>query len=84
MPDGREPANHTLELLREIRAEQKSSADIMGKIADAVAAVAATQQHHSELLKHVLEMQRSHGGRLNAIEGRLAIIERHTGLVEAQ
>jgi len=99
-----EPENLTLVLLREIRAEQADMreditglraeqhalASLLGKVSDAVTAVAATQEHHgevlarhSELLGEILETQRSHGGRLNIIDGRLAILERHAGLVKA-
>ena len=89
-----EPENLTLALLREMRAEmhaeQERSAEIMGKIADAVTQIAMTQDYHSqvltrhsELLEQIAEQQRSHGGRLNVIDGRLAIIEKHTGLVKA-
>ena len=99
-----EPENLTLVLLREIRAEQMAMrediaslraeqhalASLLGKVSDAVTAVAETQTHHSQVLTHhsellgeILETQRSHGGRLNAIESRLAMIEKHTGLVKA-
>ena len=67
----------------EIRAEQKSLAEIVGKVVDAVTTIAARQDHHSELLGQILETQQNYGARLNAIDGRLAIIERHTGLVKA-
>jgi predicted nuclease with TOPRIM domain len=76
--------------LKEIRAEQHALASLLGKVSDAVTAIAATQEHHSqvlarhsELFGQVIETQQSHGGRLNAIESRLAIIEKHTGLVKA-
>jgi hypothetical protein len=46
--------------------------------------------HHSEILEHhsgvlgkILETQQSYGGRLNVIDGRLALIEKHTGMVKA-
>ena len=89
-----EPENLTLALLREMRAEmregfaemrqrldgiegrlgrieaeQERFASLLGKVADAVTAIA--------------ELQQNHGARLNAIEGRLAIIEKNTGLVKA-
>jgi len=67
----------------EMRAEQKSLAEIVGKVVDAVTTIAARQDHHSELLGQILETQQNYGARLNAIDGRLAIIERHTGLVKA-
>ena len=103
-PMADEPENMTLRLLREIRdkqdrfeAEQERFASLLGKVADAVTAIAATQdhhsevltrhsailEHHSELLGKLYEIQQNNGARLNAIEGRLAIIEKHTGLVQA-
>jgi hypothetical protein len=76
--------------MQEVRAEQHALASLLGKVSDAVTAVARTQEHHSqvlarhsELFGQVIETQQSHGGRLNAIESRLAIIEKHTGLVKA-
>jgi hypothetical protein len=92
-----EPENLTLALLREMRAEQERLAAMLGKVTDAVTDVAATQDHHSqiltrhsEILEHhsgllgqIYEIQQNNGARLNAIDGRLAIIEKHTGLVKA-
>ena len=74
----------------EMRAEQERLALLVGKVADAVTAVAATQNQHSQILtRHskILEAMEEHdqltGGRLNAIEARRARIEKHTGLVKA-
>jgi uncharacterized protein YciW len=74
----------------ELRAEQHALANLLGKVADAVTEVAKTQERHSqvlarhsELLGQILETQQSHGARLNGVDSRLAIIERHTGLVKA-
>ncbi len=99
-----EPESLTLVLLREIRAEQAAMpegvkevraeqhalASLLGKVSDAVTAVAQTQDHHSqvlarhsELLGKLYEIQQNNGARLNAIDGRLGIIEKHTGLVKA-
>jgi len=39
--------------------------------------------HHSGLLEKITEVQQNNGARLNAIDGRLALIERHTGMVQA-
>jgi hypothetical protein len=63
--------------------EQESIAALLGKVVDAVTAIAATQERHSELLGKLYEIQLNNGARLNAIDGRLAIIEKHTGLVKA-
>ena len=82
-----EPENLTLKLLREMRAEQERLASMLGKVTDAVTQIARTQDHqgevlarHSELLGQILETQQSYGGRLNVIDGRLALIEKHTGM----
>jgi hypothetical protein len=74
----------------EVRAEQNSLAEIVGKVANAVTPIAARQDHHtevltrhSELLDKLYEIQQNNRARLNLIDGTLAIIERHTGLVKA-
>ena len=74
----------------EMRAEQQSLARLVGKVTDAVTQIATTQDHHgevlarhSEVLGKLYEIQLNNGARLNVIEGRLAIIEKHTGLVKA-
>jgi hypothetical protein len=67
----------------EIRAEQHAFASLLGKVSDAVTAIASTQERHSEILGKIVEIQANQGARLNVIEGRLAIIEKHIGLVQA-
>jgi len=42
-----------------------------------------TLEHHSGLLETIRDTQQNQGARLNAIDGRLALIERHTGMVKA-
>ena len=49
----------------------------------AVAAIRTDQGRTNELLEQVHKTQQNHGVRLNAIDGRLAIIEERTGLVKA-
>ena len=92
-----EPENLTLKLLREIRAEQERLATMLGKVTDAVTQIATTQDHHTEvltrhsailehhsgLLESINEVQANNGARLNVIDGRLAIIEKRIGLVQA-
>ncbi|MGB7913787.1 MAG: hypothetical protein WCF79_00575 [Rhodomicrobium sp.] len=92
-----EPENLTLKLLREIRAEQERLASMLGKVTDAVTQIATTQDHHTEvltrhsailehhsgLLESINEVQANNGARLNVIDGRLAIIEKRIGLVQA-
>jgi predicted nucleic acid-binding Zn-ribbon protein len=71
-----EPENLTLKLLREMRAEMREGFEkafseltelrgAMSELQTAVAAIRGAQQNH--------------GARLNAIDGRLALIETHTG-----
>jgi hypothetical protein len=69
--------------MTEVRVEQHALAGLLGKVTDAVTEVAKVQEQHSVLLREIVETQRSHGGRLNTIDGRLAILERRAGLVEA-
>ena len=47
----------------------------------AVAAIRADQGRANELLEKISETQQNQGARLDAIDGRLALIEKHTGLV---
>jgi hypothetical protein len=49
----------------------------------AIAAISADLKITKELLERVHETQQNQGARLNVIDGRLAIIEKHTGLVKA-
>lgn len=49
----------------------------------AVTVVRTNQLIAAEKLDKIVETQQSHGARLNGIDSRLAIIERHTGLVKA-
>jgi chromosome segregation ATPase len=67
----------------EVRAEQHALASLLGKVSDAVTEIAKVQERHSEILGKLVEIQANQGARLNVIEGRLAIIEKHTGLVKA-
>jgi hypothetical protein len=71
--DGQRETNGRLD---RIETEQERLATMLGKVTDIVLRIAEAQDRHSELLG-------SHGARLNAIEGRLALIEQHTGLVKA-
>ena len=82
-----EPENHALRLLREIRDEQASFrtevAGAIGEFRGEFATMRADQGRMLGVLEELAEGQ-NHGARFNAIvEGRLAIIERQTGLVKA-
>jgi hypothetical protein len=49
----------------------------------AMAATRADLAIVKDTVEKIYETQQNHGARLNAIDGRLAIIEEHTGLVKA-
>ena len=89
-----EPENMTLVLLREMRGEMREGfekafgdlAELRGSVSELqheVAAMRVDQGRTNNLLESVHETQQNQGTRLNAIEGRLALIEKHTGLVKA-
>jgi hypothetical protein len=88
-----EPENLTLMLLREMRAELGAIKTELAEIKEqtkripelqvAVAAIRTDQGRTNELLEQVHETQQNQGARLNAIDGRLALIEKHTGMVKA-
>jgi len=77
-----ESENLTLKLLREMRAEQERLASMLGKVTDAVTQIAATQDHHSQILERhsailerhsglldkLYEIQQNNGARLNVID----------------
>jgi chromosome segregation ATPase len=92
-----EPENHTLALLREMRAEMREGfekafgdlaelRDSVSELQREVAAMRVDQGRTNELLEQVHKAQQNHGARLNAslnaIDGRLALIEHHVGLVQ--
>jgi hypothetical protein len=66
--------------VREVRAEQLSFAGLLGKVSEAVTAVAHLQEIHTDLLEGLKQGSKLTGGRLNNIEARLARVEQHTGL----
>jgi hypothetical protein len=89
-----EPENLTLALLREIRGEMREGfekafgdlAELRGSVSELQVAVAALSVDLKEMKKtveQVHETQKNQGARLNAIDGRLALIEKHTGMVQA-
>jgi chromosome segregation ATPase len=82
-----EQGKRVLDELAEVRAEQENLARLVGKVADAVTAVATTQEHHSsvldrhsEILESMHERLQIAEGRLNTIDGRLAGLEYTVGL----
>jgi hypothetical protein len=59
--------------------------ELHGSVSDlqvSVGAMRADQNRANEILEQVHEVQKNQGARLNVIDGRLAIIEKHIGLVE--
>lgn len=92
MPD--EPENLTLKLLREMRSEMREGfekafgdlAELRGSVSElqhTVAAMRIDQGRMHVLLEHLHETQQNQGARLNVIDGRLALIEKHAGMVKA-
>ena len=81
-----EPENMTLRLLREMRDEAASfRAEVNGrfdKLEFEVAAMRADQGRMVTTLETLHEGQQIQGSRLNVIDGRLAQIEKHVGLVK--
>jgi hypothetical protein len=89
-----EPENLTLALLREIRTGQVAmQADIdhlraemrknVSELSIGIAALSTDLKATKAVVDKIHETQKNHGARLNAIDGRLAIIEGHAGLVKA-
>ena len=70
-----------------VRTEMREGfAELRGSVSElqiAVAAIRADQGRSNELLGKLADTQANQGARLNAIDGRLALIERHTGMVKA-
>ena len=63
---------------------------LLETLVKAVTAIDANQQkqteiliEHSKKLEDIAEQGRNHGGRLNAMDGRLGLIERRVGLATA-
>ncbi len=89
--------SHTLVLLREIRdrldrvektqdqhgAMLAQHGQVLDVLLKAVTALDSTQQKQTEILKELAEQGRNHGARLNAMDGRLGLIEKRVGLANA-
>jgi len=85
-----EQGKQILAELAEARVERKAMreefAGMRSDISDLqheVAAMRVDQRRTNELLENVHETQQNQGARLNVIDGRLALIEKHTGMVKA-
>ena len=92
------PENLTLKLLREMREEmregfEKAFGDIaavrtemregFAELQVAVAALSVDLKDTKKTVEQIHETQKNQGARINAIDGRLALIEKHTGMVQA-
>ncbi len=66
-----------------LKAEQAAQGHILGKVIDAVTAIAQTQEKHSVFLGQLHEGQMIIERDLSAIKMRVERIERRTGLVKA-
>jgi hypothetical protein len=89
-----EPKDHTLAVLRQMRGEMQEGFEkafddlgaLRGSVSELqreVAAMRVDQGRANEALERLADTQANQGARLNAIDGRLALIERHTGMVKA-
>ena len=69
--------------LAELRGSVSELGGSVSELQLSVAAMRADQNRANEILEQVHEVQKNQGARLNVIDGRLALIEKHIGLVEA-
>jgi hypothetical protein len=72
-----------LDELKDMRADNQERDRKLDEIAIGVAALSVDLKATKETVEQIHEIQQNQGARLNVIDGRLAIIERHTGLVKA-
>jgi len=68
---------------RAMREEFAGMRSDISELQHEVAAMRVDQGRPNEPLGKVHETQQNHGARLNAIDGRLALIEEHVGMVKA-
>jgi hypothetical protein len=66
-----------------LRADVSELRADVSELQHAMAATRADLAVVKGTVEKVYETQQNHGARLNVIDGRLAIIEKHTGLVKA-
>ena len=72
--------------LADVRAQTKLIPQLAKDVSELQVALAATRADVGiikETVEKIGEIQANQGARLNAIDGRLGIIEKHTGLVKA-
>jgi hypothetical protein len=72
--------------LAEMREQTKHIPALQADVSELQHAMAATRADLAivkDTVEKIYETQQNHGARLNAIDGRLAIIEKPTGLVKA-
>jgi phosphoenolpyruvate-protein kinase (PTS system EI component) len=75
----REQTNH----IPALRADVSDLRADVSELQHAMAATRADLAIVKDTVEKILETQQNHGARLNVIDGHLAIIEKHTGLVKA-
>jgi C4-dicarboxylate-specific signal transduction histidine kinase len=74
------------EQLKRVLEQTKLIPKLVKDVSELQVAVAATRAdlgRTNEHLEKISETQQNQGARLNAIDGRLALIEKHTGMVKA-
>ncbi|MDZ4791683.1 MAG: hypothetical protein SGJ17_10860 [Hyphomicrobiales bacterium] len=69
--------------LSELKSGQLQSSKLHQQTLSAVTTLAEVQQQQSQLLKQLVDQGRNHRQRLNAIDGRLGLIEERIGVVDA-
>jgi hypothetical protein len=69
--------------LAELRGEMLGMRADVSELQIAMAATRADIGIIKEAVEKISETQQNQGARLNAMDGRLALIERHTGMVKA-
>jgi chromosome segregation ATPase len=69
--------------LAELRGSVSQLQGSVSELQVAVAALSVDLKETKKTVEQVHETQKNQGARLNAIDGRLALIEKHTGMVQA-
>jgi hypothetical protein len=81
-----EQGKQILAELKDMREQTKLIPQLAADVSELQIALAATRTDIGvikEAAETISEVQKNQGARLNAIDGRLALIEKHTGLVQA-
>ena len=81
-----EQGKQILAELRDMREQTKLIPQLTKDVSElqvAVAALSVDLKGTKEIVEQIHKTQQNHGMRLNAIDGRLALIEEHRGMVKA-